>query len=106
MIEAKPNMIRKYNKPMIGFGAGMILPMIAFFGYYIYVLTQNDDLPLMKFLETLYNTDSFTAVMSLCVVPNIAIFFLFKKLEYWYAIKGVVTSVLIYTMLVLLVKIV
>ena len=30
MIEAKPNMIKKYNKPMIGFGAGMILPMIAF----------------------------------------------------------------------------
>ncbi len=103
-MDAKPNMIKKYNKPFIGLALGMILPIISFLIYYFYMLMKTKDLGFVDFLETLKRTDSFTAVFSICVLPNLLLFFLFKKLDYWYAIKGVIISVMIYTLLVVVLK--
>jgi O-antigen/teichoic acid export membrane protein len=103
-MDAKPNMIKKYNKPFIGLALGMILPIISFLIYYFYMLMKTKDLGFIDFLETLKRTESFTAVLSICVLPNLLLFFLFKKLDYWYAIKGVIISVMIYTLLVVVLK--
>ncbi len=103
-MEAKPNMIKKYNKPFIGLALGMVIPLISFFIYYLYLLVNSKDLPLGDFLETLKDTQAYTAVFSICVLPNLLLFFLYKKLDYWYAIKGVIISVMIYTLLVVVLK--
>jgi hypothetical protein len=104
-MDAKPNMIKKYNKPVIGLVLGIILPVISFLSYYFYMsLKSAEPLSLSRFIETLRDNEAFTAVFSICVLPNLLLFFLYKKLDYWYAIKGVILSVMIYTLLVVVLK--
>ncbi|MDD3687709.1 MAG: hypothetical protein PHE56_13205 [Bacteroidales bacterium] len=103
-MDAKPNMIKKYNKPWVGLVAGMILPIISFFAYYMYNLSSNDGLKLKDFVDTLMREEAITAVLSICMLPSLIMFFVFKKLDYWYAIKGVIVSVIIYVLLVVVVK--
>ncbi|HOZ30731.1 MAG TPA: hypothetical protein PLL66_07420 [Bacteroidales bacterium] len=103
-MEAKPNMIKKYNKPIIGLALGLVLPIISFMIYFIFLMAKNPELKFMEFIEKLLATEAFTPVFSLCVLPNLILFFIFKKLDYWYSIKGLIFSVLIYTLLVLVLK--
>lgn len=104
-MDAKPNMIKKYNKPYIGLLLGIVLPLLSFLGYFIFMSTKSvETLSMAKFIETLRTNEAFTAVMSVCVLPNLLLFFLYKKLDYWYAIKGVIISVMIYTLLVVVLK--
>ncbi|MDD3860287.1 MAG: hypothetical protein PHW83_08815 [Bacteroidales bacterium] len=103
-MEAKPNMIKKYNKPVIGLAIGILLPLISFFIYFLFLLSKNPELGFGEFLNTLYRTEAFTPVFSICVLPNLIMFFIFKKLDYWYSIKGLILSVLIYTLFVLVLK--
>lgn len=103
-MEAKPNMINKFNKPFIGFAAGMILPLIGFLIYYAYNTGINPDLSFMDYLDTLYDTKAFTPVISICVLPNLLLYFIFKKLDYWYSIKGIILSLIIYVLIVVVLK--
>lgn len=103
-MDPKPNMIKKYNKPWFGLVLGIILPIISFLAYYMYNLSSNDGLSLKTFVETLMREEAITAVLSICMLPNLIMFFLFKKLDYWYAIKGVIVSVIIYTLFVVVIK--
>ncbi|MDD2634244.1 MAG: hypothetical protein PHW82_01955 [Bacteroidales bacterium] len=104
-MEVRPNMIKKYNKPFYGLLGGIILPVITFLIYYAYsAFSIEAELPLLDFIQTIYNKGAFTPVLSLCVLPNLILFFIFKKTDYWYAMKGLILSVLIYTILVLIIK--
>ena len=104
-MEAKPNMIKKYNKPVYGLLAGILLPAVAFLIYYAYsAFSVEATLPLLDFIQTIYNKGAFTPVLSLCVLPNLILYLIFKKIDYWYAIKGVILSILTYTILVLILK--
>lgn len=104
-MEAKPNMIKKYNKPAVGFIAGILLPAIAFLLYYGYsAIVSEESLALTNFVQMLYDEGAIIAVFSLCVLPNLILYVIFKKLDYWYSIKGVVLSILIYTVMVLVIK--
>ena len=103
-MEAKPNMIKKYNKPVIGLVAGLIIPLISFLIYYLYLTSINSDLALLDYISTLDANNAFTPVLSICVLPNLLLYFLFKKLDYWYSIKGVIFSILFYTILVIVLK--
>ena len=98
------NKIKKLNKTWIGFALGMLLPIISFFAYYMYNLSINNQLSVKKFIDTLLNQEALIAVLSICLLPNLLLFFLFKKLDYWYAIKGVIATVIIYTLLVVVLK--
>ncbi|MCK9254576.1 MAG: hypothetical protein GX793_10075 [Bacteroidales bacterium] len=96
--------IKKLNKTWFGFALGMLLPIISFFAYYMYNLSINNQLSVKKFIDTLLNQEALIAVLSICLLPNLLLFFLFKKLDYWYAIKGVIATVIIYTLLVVVLK--
>ncbi|MBN2778451.1 MAG: hypothetical protein JXR36_12445 [Bacteroidales bacterium] len=104
-MEAKPNMIKKYNKPAVGFIAGLLLPAITFLIYFGYSsIVSEESLALADFVQMLYEQGAIIAVFSLCVLPNLILYVIFKRLDYWYSIKGVVLSILIYTILVLVIK--
>ena len=104
-METKPNMIKKYNKPVYGLLSGIILPAVAFLIYYGYsAFSVAGKLSLFDFIQTIYKEGAFIPVLSLCVLPNLILYLIFKKLDYWYAIKGVILSVLAYTVLVLILK--
>ncbi len=100
----KKNKSQKYNKPWFGLALGLVLPIISFFAYYMYNLSIKDDLTVRYFIKTLIENEAFIPVLSICLLPNLLLFFLFKKLDYWYSIKGVITTVIIYTLLVVVLK--
>lgn len=105
-MEIKPNKINKYNKPIFGLILGMILPFISFMIYYLYLSTKKSGLDFSNLIYTMTSNQALIPILSLCVLPNLILYFIFKKLDYWYAIKGVVTSVLIYTLTVFVIKII
>lgn len=101
MMEARPNMIKKYNKPIFGLILGIVIPIAVFFLFY---LIKYSGVEFMVFINSLMENNALIPVASLCVLPNLIPYFIFKKLDYWYAIKGIVFSVLIYTVIVLVLK--
>lgn len=103
-MDAKPNMIKKFNKPWFGLVLGLVLPVISFLIYFMFNISSNVDLSFKVFIDTLMREEAITAVLSICMLPNLILFFLLKKLDYWYAIKGVIVSVVIYTLLVVVLK--
>lgn len=93
---------QKFNKPWVGLMLGIIFPLICFVIYY-FVKTKGI-VSFKVYYEILMQHHSFVPVLSLCVIPNLLLYFLFKKLDYWYSIKGVITSIFIYTLLVVVLK--
>lgn len=94
--------LQKLNKPVIGLAFGLAFPLIAFLIYYASKSPSGESLIL--FIERLKGLSAFIPTLSLCVLPNLFLYFGFKKLNYWYAIKGVVGSVFIYTLVVVVLK--
>lgn len=103
-MEIKPNKIKKFNKPIVGLALGIITPLICLSIYYLYLSAKKGGLNFSGFIETLTSNDALIPVLSICVLPNLILYFIFKKLDYWYAIRGVVTSVLLYTLTVFVLK--
>ncbi|NLA24858.1 MAG: hypothetical protein GX879_07825 [Bacteroidales bacterium] len=94
--------LKKLNKGYIGFIIGMILPLIAFSIYYATKSFENE--PIWFFIQRLKGLGAYIPALSLCVLPNLILYFAFKNLNYWYAIKGVVASVFVYTLIVVIMK--
>lgn len=92
----------KFNKPIYGLLLGLIFPIISFLLYYFY--KTKGDMSLLTWFNLLIKYNLFMTILSLSVLPNIILFFLFKKLDYWYTIKGVITAIFIYTMIVLVLR--
>ena len=92
--------LQKLNKPAIGLGLGLVFPLITF----LIMFAVNAIPSFSAYIQHLKNTHALLPVMSLCVLPNLILFFIFKKLNYWYAIKGVVISVFLYTVAVVVLK--
>ncbi len=97
-MEARPNMIKKFNKPIFGLFIGIVVPMIAFLVYYLieYFMSENG-FSLVQFVNILIDTKQILPP-SICVFANLIPYFIFKKMGYWYAIKGIVFSLVIYTL--------
>ncbi|HPG73283.1 MAG TPA: hypothetical protein PLM49_03265 [Bacteroidales bacterium] len=94
--------LQQLNKAWVGLLLGLLLPLLAFLVLYAYKSYDSDTLVL--FINRLKLQGAFISVLSLCVLPNLLLFFTFKKLDFWYAIKGVVASVFFYTILVVVLK--
>ncbi|MDR2011049.1 MAG: hypothetical protein LBQ22_11290 [Bacteroidales bacterium] len=103
-MEIKPNKIKKFNKPVFGLALGILTPFICFLIYFLYLKIKGEGLDLSEFIVYLKSSEVLVPVISVCVLPNLILYLIFKKLDYWYAIKGVVASVLVYTLAVFVIK--
>ncbi len=95
-MEARPNMVKKFNKPIFGLAVGIIVPIIAFFVYYVIEYSMHK-IGFGDFVSVLIEKRAILPP-SLCVFANLIPYFIFKKMGYWYAIKGIVISLVIYTL--------
>jgi hypothetical protein len=96
-MEARPNMIKRFNKPIFGLLIGIIVPIIAFLIYWIIEFFMYG-FGLIEFINRLIEIKSILPP-SLCVFANLIPYFIFKKIDYWYAVKGLVYSLVIYTLI-------
>lgn len=92
----------KFNKPYVGLILGLLLPVLSFILYYYY--KTKGDMSLIDYFNLLVHYQLFMTILTLSVLPNIILFFIFKKLDYWYSIKGLVTAIFIYTMIVVVLR--
>ena len=93
---------RRWNKFGIGLALGFLLPLTGFLLYFYIQFTK------YHIDVSLKNTVLLVALpqmISICIIPNFIIFYLFLNKEYWYATRGVIIASVLYTMLVLVIKI-
>ena len=96
-MEARPNMIKRFNNPIFGVLIGIIVPIIAFLIYWIIEFFMYG-FGIIEFINRLIEIKSILPP-SLCVFANLIPYFIFKKIDYWYAVKGLVYSLVIYTLI-------
>ncbi|HET6245220.1 MAG: hypothetical protein H0V01_08535 [Bacteroidetes bacterium] len=77
---------------------GPILVLLAFYGIKFSHLT------LMEFLKAFITNNVFVQLISLCVIINLFVFFIFIWTHRYYAARGVIMSTFIYTIGVVIYK--
>ena len=91
----------KYDKQIIGFAAGFVLPLLT--GFIIYFFSA-DGMTIIKYLEHINRSNIITHSISLCVFPNVIIFLIFNRLDVLNAAKGVLAVTIMCALLVLALK--
>lgn len=97
-------MIKQLNidKQWIGFVLGMIVPIITFFGIFYFGFPYKS---LISFYEMILARGFFSQILSLAVIPDAVVFFLFiwrNKLD---AAKGVLGATIVMALIVFGLKI-
>lgn len=93
--------IKKYDKLLLGLALGIITPVLVLFVYYkinFYYLRVD------TFLFEAFMKRIFLPLLSLCVVGNLAVFFLFIQTERYYTARGIVFATLLYAIAVFIFK--
>ena len=93
---------RRWNKFWTGLALGIALPLMIFF---LVFLIGYSKMPFGEFLKFAFVIRALPKILSLCAIPNLAIFYLFLNKEYWYATRGVITATLLCTLAVVAIKI-
>ncbi len=89
------------NKVWIGLIGGIISPAIALWLYYI---INYSSLSVGQFINYLKLGDTYTPLISLCVLANLAVFYPFIWKEKWKGAKGVIGGTFIWAAVVVLLK--
>ena len=92
---------RRWNKFWIGLALGVVLPLIAFLVIYLLGYSKT---PFGEFMEFAFKIRALPKILSLCVIPNLAVFYLFLNKEYWYVTRGVIAATLLCTLAVVVIK--
>lgn len=102
MIKITPQQLRKIDTFLVGFLIGLIAPIIIFFAYY---KLNYDFIKFNSFVADAFMKSVFAPLLSLCVIINLGIFYLF----YWkylnYAARGVIGATFVYAFIVFIIKI-
>ena len=91
----------KFDSPIVGLIVGLIIPIIGMFVFYKYNFKTLD---FGEFFEYVSRKDKTPQLISLSVVTNLGVFFLFIWRKYYFSAKGVIMATFIYTLVVLILK--
>ncbi len=84
---------RRFDSIWFGTVVGMLLPITFFIIYY---LVLHSYMPIVDFIAYLKSGDIFVATMSLCVVPNLLMFYIFIWTDRDKSSRGVILATIIY----------
>jgi hypothetical protein len=96
-------MRNKLNRLIIGLAVGLILPIIVLFIVYY---ASYSAMEFSVFIDYLEQYEIFTKVITICVLPNLGLFFIFIKRNMLMGARGVLFSVIIYLIVISIYKIV
>ena len=85
----------------VGLVIGLLVPVIALLIYNRIVFEAFSP---QQFLQNMMEKGKLSAVISLGVLPNLLVFFIFIWLDYLYSARGVLAATLVYALLVLITK--
>jgi hypothetical protein len=92
---------QKYDSWKSGFLPGVIIPAISFMSFY---LVRYSEIPLMEYIMFIYFRDVLSPLLSVNILPNLILFFVFIRADYLRAARGVLTATFLYAFLVLVFK--
>lgn len=91
----------RFDSQPLGLIAGLVLPLVSVMVFY---LVRHSDLAPLEFLETLFRLNILTQVISLHVIPNLLLFFIFIWKNYLLSARGVLTATFIFAGLIFILK--
>lgn len=98
LIEKIKGKVARFDKLYVGMIFGLSVPVVALMGTYFYTFTNYT---FNQFFYFLIMLRVITKMFSLCIIPNLAVFFVFLWLDMNKAAKGVLTITFILTVLIL-----
>lgn len=93
---------KKFTKIYHGLIPGLLVPLISIYGFYLIKFSKNKSFD--EFLNIIQGYGVTTQVISLCVIPNLLVFFIFIWTDRYTAAKGVILATFIYVIIVLIIK--
>jgi len=93
----------KLDNFILGIVVGFILPILSTLGYWLWSFKYMRFYP--QFLRFLMDGRVLSAVLSLCLIPNLGLFFLFINKEYYKSCRGMILSTLLYGFLIVYLKV-
>ncbi|MES2590802.1 MAG: hypothetical protein V4608_02870 [Bacteroidota bacterium] len=90
-----------FDKTWIGSTAGILAPVIAFVIYY---LVNYRYMAVGRFIDYLILGDTYTAIVTLCLLANLGAFYLFIWKEKYVGARGVLASTFIWAAVVMYLK--
>lgn len=91
----------KLNSLKLGFIIGMIIPFIAIL---FFQFANFSHYGFFGFYARLHELQIFSSLISLCVIPNLLVFFLFVWKSYYITCKGIIFATIIYAITMMLFK--
>ena len=91
------------NKFWIGAVSGLLLPLLSLLGYWLWSYKYMRFYP--QFFKFLMNGGVLSAVLSLCLIPNLGMFFLFLNKEKYKTTRGIILTMLVYGFIIVYLKI-
>ena len=105
-MEIKTNKRKRFNQPFWGLLFGLLVPTICFFAIFLYYYfsATTENFNLTNYYSQLIKDNILIHIITICALPNFILYIIFKKLDYWYAIKGIVASFLIFVIIAVILK--
>lgn len=91
----------RYNRQLVGYLSGFIFPILVLIGQWLYI---HPDIALTTFIKVAYLRGSLPSVLTLCLVPNMLVFFIFIWLNWHKAAQGTLGSTIALSFLIIVVK--
>ena len=93
----------RYDQILIGWLLGAFLPILIFLITYE---VKSSGMEFQQFLRNMWQMKIFMKLLSLCVFPNLGFFFLFYRMKYDMAARGVILATFMYAFVVLIFKVI
>lgn len=86
--------MKKFDNLLLGIVLGLLTPLFTLFMFYMF--TYSSQTSFGGFVEYFEKFHNFVPALSLCVISNLAVFFLFIWTERYNSARGVVFATLAY----------
>jgi len=94
--------IRNLNRMYYGFISGLIIPVLFML---IILFVRKDEKTLIDFFDAFYQTGILPKLISICLIPNLLLFFIFIWTNHYKAARGVILSMFFAGLVIGLLKI-
>ena len=95
------NKLSRYNDVRLGLATGLIVPVITVLIFY---QVKFGHLDIGEFLSNMITKKVLSSILSLCVIPNLLVFFVFIWTNMLYLARGVLMATFVFAVVVVAVK--
>jgi len=91
---------KKFNSVLYGLIPGILLPLVTLVIFW----TVKFDWDFFEFLSQYYRMGLLSKVLSLCIIPNLLLFFIFIWTDRTFSARGVIFATIVMAFVMLVIK--